>query len=53
MAEKQQEQAKIQSTQSEKQKLYREFWGKLLSVANTKSSLFANISPSDNHRLSA
>jgi hypothetical protein len=53
MAEKQQEQAQIQKSQSQRHKLRREFWTKLLPLSNKLTSLFANINPTDDHWISA
>lgn len=53
IAEKQQEQAQIQTSQSKKHKIRREFRQKLLPESNKLISLFSNVNPTDDHRLSA
>ena len=53
MAEKQQEQIHIQTSQTTKHTLYKEFWGKLLPICNILTPLFANRSTSQDSRLYA
>lgn len=53
MASKQQEEIQTQSKQHRVHKIRKEFWDKLLPLANQKSSLFSNISSSKDHWISA
>jgi hypothetical protein len=53
MAEKQQEQAQIQTKQPERHKIRKEFWQRLLPISNTLTTLFSNISPTTDHWISA
>lgn len=53
IAEKQQEQVQIQKSQSERHKIRKQFWEKLLPLSNKLNSLFSNINPTNDHWLSA
>jgi hypothetical protein len=53
MAEKQQEQIQIHTTQSKTHTLRRTFWQKLLPESNALCPLFVNVNPTSDHWLSA
>jgi len=53
MAEKTQEDAASQEETKTRHSIRREFWTKLLEAMNKESSIFQNISPSNNHYLGA
>lgn len=53
MVEKQQEQAQVQKSQTQRMVMNKQFWNALLPIVNRKIDLYINVNATDDNRLSA